>query len=284
MFYRIMMFFTEVFLDIEKENQFHIQEIVVNILKLLIGHFKQYINDYVDSMNKKEGPEIYYGGYEVCKTKDYYIKKGFLALIHFYDNLIRIDIHFSRNSEGAIIFTEFVDETLMHINKHIKTIKDPEINTKLKGLKSNLLVSVDDANNDFQKENAKRSILDSSTEPKNVIHNAFNQFQKRKSTANAMTLVPNVVKKESKDIDSITSLIKKLTKNYFKSESFTIRCNKEFMAMVNYVTNIETNPIVSAMNIQKINFKGYCIALISYLMPSDDMVSYNIYDTIMSLK
>jgi hypothetical protein len=33
--------------------------------------------------------------------------KSFLALINFYDYLIRIDVHFSRHSEGYNIFNKF---------------------------------------------------------------------------------------------------------------------------------------------------------------------------------
>ena len=45
-FIRVMTFFVEVFLEVEKENQFHIQEIVVNILPILIEKFETIFTKY----------------------------------------------------------------------------------------------------------------------------------------------------------------------------------------------------------------------------------------------
>lgn len=75
-FIRVMTFFVEVFLDVEKENQFHTQEIVVNILPLLIEKFDNFFNNYLDIAKLNGQDKIYFGGYELADTKENYLKRS----------------------------------------------------------------------------------------------------------------------------------------------------------------------------------------------------------------
>jgi hypothetical protein len=172
---------------------------------------------------------------------------------------------------------------LIILNKEQKNVKNPDIFTKLKWLKSNLVVSYEYNNENFVKESQRRSILDEATEPKMNIQNALNLYQKRNSIQeNSKESAKASTRRGSnpppKRDSTVTDLIKKMTKNYFKSDLFGHRCSYEFFEMVEYVTNIETEPII----IKKITFEGYCKSLIDYLMPDEDY--YNTYDTIMSLR
>lgn len=192
--------------------------------------------------------------------------------------MIRADINFSRHSEGSTTFGKFVESTLNLINKELKNINDNEIYSKLKALKSNLLFSQDYNTTSNKIDSTKRSILDDAAEPKAVIHNAINMYNKRGDISKDETNQAN--DEGTEEVDNVTKLIKNMTKDYFKSDLFYQRCNNEFFDMVDYVTDIENKePLV-----KKISFQGYCTALISYLMPTDDVSRYNVYDTIMSLK
>jgi len=175
-----------------------------------------------------------------------------------------------------MIFGKFVESTLHMINSELKNITENEVFTKLKALKSNLIYSQDYNPESSKNNTSKRSILDDATEPKSMIHNALNMFNKRDSVLNHQ----GKPEQDDEVVDNITKLTKMITKDYFKSELFLQRCNSEFFDMVDYVTDIgNKEPLV-----KKISFTGYCTALISYLMPTDDMNVYNVYDTIMSLK